>query len=140
MSDDGSARADIGAADCGVRSVLLPVLCLLWRADNGGGDLGGAIGHCRGAEASSRVRGRAGEASTLRGSLSRFDSRAELFRRVFTVWLCALKADMPPLRARRLGWYWLTRWPRGTAAAVAAASRWAGPCWSACGRVSWPAR
>jgi hypothetical protein len=59
----------------------------------------------------------------VRGWLARFTSRAELVRGVFTMWLCALDPDPPPLA------------PAGSAAAdavaaVAAAAAAAGRRWA----------
>jgi hypothetical protein len=104
--------------------VLLPVACLLRRADAVAviwaalaGKAGG-LGH----RPVARLLGR--PESTVRDWLARFASRAGLVREVFTVWLCALDADPPPLL------------PAGspaadalaaiTAAAAAARRRWAG--------------
>ena len=109
---------------CGVTHVLLPVSCLLRRADGVvviwaalAGKAGG-LGH----RPLARLLGR--PESTVRDWLARFTSRAERVRGVFTVWWCALDADPPPLP------------PAGSAvadavAAVAAAAaaarrRWAG--------------
>jgi hypothetical protein len=111
-------------AECGVTHVLLPVSCLLRRADGVAviwavlaGKAGG-LGH----RPLARLVGR--PESTVRDWLARFTSRAELVRGVFTRWLCALDADPPPLR------------PAGSlvadavvalaAAAAAAGRRWAG--------------
>jgi len=111
-------------AGCGVTHVLLPMACLLRRADGVAviwaalaGKAAG-LGHRRVA----RLLGRA--ESTVRGWLARFASRAALVRGVFTAWLCALDADPPPLA------------PAGsavgdavaavTAAAAAAGRRWGG--------------
>jgi hypothetical protein len=109
---------------CGRTHVLLPVGCLLRRADAVAviwaalaGKAGG-LGH----RPVARLLGR--PESTVRDWLARFTSRAELIRGVFTAWLCALDADPPPLP------------PAGspaadavaavTAAAAAARHRWAG--------------
>ena len=109
---------------CGVTHVLLPVSCLLRRADGVvviwaalAGKAGG-LGH----RPLARLLGR--PELTVRDWLARFTSRAERVRGVFTVWWCALDADPPPLP------------PAGSAvadavAAVAAAAaaarrRWAG--------------
>jgi hypothetical protein len=77
--------------------VLLPVTCLLRRADGVAviwaalaGKAGG-LGH----RPVARLLGR--PESTVRDWLARFTSRAELARQVFTMWLCALDADPPPL-------------------------------------------
>ena len=63
-------------------------------------------------------------ASTVRDWLSRFASRAELVREVFTVWLCALDADPPPLAPA--GSVVADAVAAVAAAAAAAAGRWAG--------------
>ena len=111
-------------AGSGVTQVLLPVGCLLRRADAVAviwaaleGKAAG-LGH----RPVARLVGR--PEPTVRDWLARFASRAELIRGVFTVWLCALDADPPPLL------------PAGspaadavaamTAAAGAARRRWAG--------------
>ena len=109
---------------CGVHACAaaggLPAAAGGW----GGGDLGGAGGQRAGCGLP-EDRSRLGcPASTVGGWLARFRSRAGLVRGVFTVWLCALDADPPPLP------------PEGsaaadavaaiTAAAAAAARRWAG--------------
>jgi hypothetical protein len=84
-------------AGCGVTHVLLPVSCLLRRADGvaviWAALAGKAVG--LGHRPVARLLGR--PESTVRDWLARFASRAELVRGVFTVWLCALDADPPPL-------------------------------------------
>ena len=111
---------------CGVTHVLLPVSCLLRRADGvaviWAALAGKAGGLGLGYRAAARLVGR--PESTVRDWLARLASRAELVRGVFTVWLCALDADPPPLL------------PAGSpvadavaavdAAAAAAGRRWAG--------------
>ena len=109
---------------CGVTHVLLPVSCLLRRADGVAviwaalaGKAGG-LGH----RPLARLLGR--PESTVRDWLARFASRAELVRGVFTVWWCALDADPPPLPAAgsEVG----DAVAAITAAAVAARRRWPG--------------
>ena len=60
----------------------------------------------------------------MRGWLARFASRAGLVRGVFTVWLCALDADPPPLAPA--GSVAADAVAAVTAAAGAARRRWAG--------------
>jgi hypothetical protein len=109
---------------CGVTHVLLPVSCLLRRADGAAVIWAGLAasaaraGHRKIAAALGRP------VSTVRSWLARFASRAGLVRGVFTRWLCALDADPPPLP------------PAGSAAAdavaaVAAAAAAAGRRWPA---------
>ena len=109
---------------CGVTHVLLPAGCLLRRADAVTVIWAALAGKAAGLgyRPVARLLGR--PESTVRDWLARFVSRAELVRGVFTVWLCALDADPPPLL------------PAGspaadavaaiTAAAWAARRRWAG--------------
>ena len=111
-------------SQCGVTHVLLPVGCLLRRADGVAVIWAAMAGKAAGLghRPIARLAGRPDP--TVRDWLSRFTSRAELIRGVFTVWLCALDADPPPLL------------PAGspaadavaaiTAAAGAARRRWAG--------------
>ena len=111
-------------AGCGVTHVLLPVSCLLRRADGVAVIWAALAGKAAGLghRPAARLVGR--PESAVRDWLARFASRAELIRGVFTVWLCALDADPPPLP------------PAGsavadavaaiTAAAAAAGRRWAG--------------
>jgi hypothetical protein len=82
---------------CRVTHVLLPVSCLLRRAD-GVAVIWAALA-CKAAGLGYRpiAAGLGRPASTVRGWLARFASRAELVRGLFTVWLCALDADPPPL-------------------------------------------
>jgi hypothetical protein len=110
--------------DCGVTHVLLPVSCLLRRADGVAviwaalaGKAGG-LGH----RPVARLVGR--PESTVRDWLARFASRAELVRGLFTVWLCALDADPPPLLPA--GCEVADAVAAVTAAAAAAGRRWAG--------------
>ena len=80
-------------AGCGCTHVLLPVSVLARRADTAaviGAALAGAaagLGHRRVAEQAGRP------ASTVRGWLRRFASRAEALRSAFTGVLCALDPD-----------------------------------------------
>ncbi len=109
---------------CGGTHVLLPVSCLLRRADGVAVIWAGLAGKAAGLgyRPVARLLGR--PASTVRDWLARFASRAGAVRGLFTVWLCALDTDPPPLA------------PAGpavadavaavTAAAAAAARRWAG--------------
>src|ERR1700722_11710830 len=82
---------------CGVTHVLLPVSCLLRRADGvvviWAALAGKAAG--LGVRPVARLLGRA--ASTVRDWLARFAGRAGVVRGLFTAWLCALDADPPPL-------------------------------------------
>ena len=104
---------------CGVTHVLLPVSCLLRRADGAAviwSALAAGAGHRKIAAALGCP------ALTVRSWLARFASRAGLVRGVFTRWLCALDADPPALA------------PAGSAAAdavvaVAAAAAAAGRRW-----------
>jgi hypothetical protein len=82
---------------CGITHVLLPVSCLLRRADSAAviwaalaGKAAG-LGHRPVAQLLGRPE------PTVRDWLARFTSRAELIRSVFTMWLCALDVDPPPL-------------------------------------------
>ena len=108
---------------CGVTHVLLPVSCLLRRADAAVVIWAGLAASAAGAGYRKVAAGLGVPVSTVRGWLARFRSRAELVRGVFTVWLCALDADPPPLA------------PAGSAAAdavtaVAAAAAAAGRRWA----------
>jgi hypothetical protein len=104
--------------------VLLPVSCLLRRADAVTVIWAALVGKAAGLghRPVARLLGR--PESTVRDWLARLASRAELIRGVFTVWLCALDADPPPLLPAGS--------PAGdavaaiTAAAGAARRRWAG--------------
>ena len=82
---------------CGVTHVLLPVSCLLRRADAVAVIWAALAGKAAGLgqRPVARLLGR--PESTVRDWLARFSSRSELIRGVFTVWLCALDADPPPL-------------------------------------------
>jgi hypothetical protein len=111
-------------AGCGVTHVLLPVSCLLRRADAAGVIWAGLAASAAGAGYRKAAAVLGCPASTVRGWLARFRLRAGLVRAVFTVWLCALDPDPPPLP------------PAGSAvadavvavaaAAAAAGRRWAG--------------
>jgi len=108
---------------CGVTHVLLPVSCLLRRAAAAVVIWAGLAASAAGAGYRKVAAGLGVPVSTVRGWLARFRSRAELVRGVFTVWLCALDADPPPLA------------PAGSAAAdavtaVAAAAAAAGRRWA----------
>ena len=84
-------------AECGGTHVLLPVSCLLRRADGAAVIWAGLAASAAGA-GHRKIAARLGcPASTVRGWLARFTSRAGLVRGVFTRWLCALDADPPPL-------------------------------------------
>ena len=109
---------------CGVTHVLLPVSCLLRRAD-GMAVIWAALAAKAGGmgfRPVARLLGR--PASTVRDWLARFASRAEAVRGLFTVWLCALDADPPPLAPA--GSLVADAVAAVTAAAAAAARRWAG--------------
>jgi hypothetical protein len=82
---------------CGVTHVLLPVGCLLRRADGVAVIWAALAGKAAGLgyRPAARLAGRA--ESTVQGWLARFALRAELVRGLFTAWLCALDADPPPL-------------------------------------------
>jgi hypothetical protein len=103
--------------------VLLPVSCLLRRADGAAVIWAGLTASAAGAGHRKIAAGLGCPASTVRGWLARFTSRAELVRGVFTMQLCALDPDPPPLA------------PAGSAtadavAAVAAAAAAAGRRWA----------
>jgi hypothetical protein len=103
--------------------VLLPVSCLLRRADEAAVIWAGLAASAAGAGHRKVAAALGCPASTVRGWLARFTSRAGLVRGVFTRWLCALDADPPPLP------------PAGSAAADAvaavAAAAAAGRRWAA---------
>jgi hypothetical protein len=107
-----------------VSHVLLPVSCLLRRAD-GAAVIWAALAASAAGAGHRKIAAALGRpASTVRSWLARFTSRAGLVRGLFTRWLCALDADPPPLP------------PAGSAAAdavaaVAAAARAAGRRWPA---------
>jgi hypothetical protein len=108
---------------CGVTHVLLPVSCLLRRADGVAVIWAALAGKAAGLGFRPVAAGLGRPASTVRDWLARFAARAGAVRGLFTVWLCALDADPPPLP------------PAGSAvadavaaivaAAAAAAGRWA---------------
>jgi hypothetical protein len=109
---------------CGVTHVLLPVSCLLRRAD-GVAVIWAALAASAAGAGHRKIASVLGRpASTVRSWLARFTSRAGLVRGVFTRWLSALDADPPPLP------------PAGSAAAdaVAAVTAAAGAA-----RRRWPA-
>jgi hypothetical protein len=105
-----------------VTHVLLPVSCLLRRAD-GVAVIWSALAASAAGAGHRKIAAALGRpVSTVRSWLARFTSRAGLVRGAFTRWLCALDADPPPLP------------PAGSAAAdavaaVAAAARAAGRRW-----------
>jgi hypothetical protein len=109
---------------CGVTHVLLPVSCLLRRAD-GVAVIWAALAGKAGGLGYRPVAQLLGlPASTVRDWLARFASRAGTVRGLFTVWLCALDADPPPLAAA--GSAVADAVAAIAAAAAAAARRWAG--------------
>jgi hypothetical protein len=108
---------------CGVTHVLLPVSCLLRRADGVAVIWAALAGKAAGLGYRPIALGLGRPASTVRDWLARFASRAGAVRGLFTVWLCALDADPPPLP------------PAGSVvadavAAVAAATAAAGRRWA----------
>jgi hypothetical protein len=109
---------------CGVTHVLLPVSCLLRRADGVAVIWAALAGKAAGLgyRPVARLLGR--PASTVRDWLARFASRAGPVRGLFTVWLCALDADPPPLAPA--GSVVADAVAAVTAATAAAAGRWAG--------------
>src|SRR5450432_187505 len=109
---------------CGVTHVLLPVSCLLRRADAAGVIWAGLAASAAGAGYRKIAAGLGCPASTVRGWLARFRSRAELVRGVFTMWLCALDPDPPALEPAGLAA--ADAVAAVTAAAAAAGRRWAG--------------
>jgi hypothetical protein len=104
--------------------VLLPVSCLLRRADGVAVIWAALAGKAAGLgfRPVARLLGR--PASTVRDWLARFASRAGAIRELFTVWLCALDADPPPLPPA--GSAVADAVAAVTAAAAAASRRWAG--------------
>jgi hypothetical protein len=110
--------------DCGVTHVLLPVICLLRRADGVAVIWAGLAASAAGAGHRKIAAVLGCPASTVRGWLARFTSRAELVRGVFTAWLCALDPDPPPLAPA--GSVAADAVAAVTAAAGAAGRRWAG--------------
>ena len=109
---------------CGVTHVLLPVSCLLRRADGVAVIWAALAGKAAGLGHRPIALGLGRPASTVRGWLARFASRAERSAGVFTVWLCALDADPPPLPPA--GSAVADAVAAVTAAAAAAGRRWAG--------------
>jgi len=106
-----------------VTHVLLPVSCLLRRADGVAVIWAALAGKAAGLGFRPVAAGLGIPASTVRGWLARFASRAGAVRGLFTAWLCALDADPPPLA------------PAGSAvadavAAIAAAAAAAGRRWA----------
>jgi hypothetical protein len=109
---------------CGVTHVLLPVSCLLRRADGVAVIWAALAGKARGLGYRPIASGLGRPASTVRDWLARFASRAGAVRGLFTVWLCALDADPPPLAPA--GSVVADAVAAVTAAAAAAGRRWAG--------------
>jgi hypothetical protein len=109
---------------CGVTHVLLPVSCLLRRADGVVVIWAALAGKAAGLgfRPVARLLGR--PASTVRDWLARFAARAGVVRGLFTAWLCALDADPPPLPPA--GSAVADAVAAVTAAAAAATRRWAG--------------
>ena len=104
----------------------------------GGGDLGGPGGQRAGCGLPEDRSG-AGlpGAQTVGGWLARFRARAGLVRGVFTVWLCALDADPPPLPPCGVG-SGRARWRRLLRPRLRPGA--AGLGWAACRPASWPVR
>jgi len=109
---------------CGVTHVLLPVSCLLRRADGVAVIWAALAGKAAGLGYRPIALGLGRPASTVRDWLARFAARAGAVRRLFTVWLCALDADPPPLPPA--GSVVADAVAAVTAAAAAAGRRWAG--------------
>ena len=109
---------------CGVTHVLLPVSCLLRRADGVAVIWAALAGKAAGLGYRPIAAGLGRPASTVRDWLARFASRAGAVRGLFTVWLCALDADPPPLAPA--GSVVADAVAAVTAATAAAAGRWAG--------------
>jgi hypothetical protein len=107
-----------------VTHVLLPVSCLLRRADGVVVIWAALAGKAAGLgfRPVARLLGR--PESTVRDWLARFAARAGAVRGLFTVWLCALDADPPPLPPA--GSAVADAVAAVTAAAAAAGRRWAG--------------
>ncbi len=122
---------------CGVTHVLLPVSCLLRRADGAAVIWAGLTASAAGAGHRKIAAGLGYPASTVRGWLARFTSRAELVRGVFTMRLCALDPDPPPLAPA--GSATADAVAAVAAAAAAAGRRWAGRLVSLSpGELAWP--
>jgi hypothetical protein len=112
---------------CGVTHVLLPVSCLLRRADGVAVIWAALAGKAAGLgfRPVARLLGR--PASTVRDWLARFTARAGVVRGLFTAWLCALDADPPPLPpAGSVVADAVAAVAAVAAAAAAAARRWVG--------------
>jgi hypothetical protein len=109
---------------CGGTHVLLPVSCLLRRADGVAVIWAALAGKAGGLGYRPIASGLGRPASTVRDWLARFASRAGAVRGLFTVWLCALDADPPPLAPA--GSVVADAVAAVTAAAAAAGRRWAG--------------
>jgi hypothetical protein len=109
---------------CGVTHVLLPVSCLLRRADGVAVIWAALAGKAAGLGFRPIALGLGRPASTVRDWLARFAGRAGAVRGLFTVWLCALDADPPPLAPA--GSVVADAVAAVTAAAAAAGRRWAG--------------
>jgi hypothetical protein len=111
---------------CGVTHVLLPVSCLLRRADAAAVIWAGLTASSAGTGHRKIAAGLGCPVSTVRGWLARFTSRAELVRGVFTMWLCALDPDPPPLAPAGSAVAVAVAVAAVAAAAAAAGRRWAG--------------
>jgi hypothetical protein len=109
---------------CGVTHVLLPVSCLLRRADGVAVIWAALAGKAAGRGYRPIASGLGRPASTVRDWLARFASHAAAVRGLFTAWLCALDADPPPLPPA--GSVVADAVAAVTAAAAAADRRWAG--------------
>ena len=109
---------------CGVTHVLLPVSCLLRRADGVAVIWAALAGKAAGLGFRPIALGLGRPALTVRDWLARFAGRAGAVRGLFTVWLCALDADPPPLAPA--GSVVADAVAAVTAAAAAAGRRWAG--------------
>jgi hypothetical protein len=109
---------------CGVTHVLLPVSCLLRRADGVAVIWAALVGKAAGLGFRLVAAALGRPASTVRDWLARFAARAGAVRGLFTVWLCALDADPPVLPPA--GSAVADAVAAVTAAAAAAARRWPG--------------
>jgi hypothetical protein len=109
---------------CGVTHVLLPVSCLLRRADGVAVIWAALVGKAAGLGFRPVAAALGRPASTVRDWLARFAARAGAVRGLFTVWLCALDADPPVLPPA--GSAVADAVAAVTAAAAAAARRWPG--------------
>jgi hypothetical protein len=107
-----------------VTHVLLPVSCLLRRADGVAVIWAALVGKAAGLGFRPVAAGLGRPASTVRDWLARFAARAGAVRGLFTVWLCALDADPPVLPPA--GSAVADAVAAVTAAAAAAARRWPG--------------